>query len=671
MFASHSDCSSPISTAVRAIGATAHLGPTLYPDEYIYTALSRSLATSGRPLIRGQVAHFPALLDPLLAAPLWAIAPAQVAYHLVQVENALFMSLAAIPVYLLARALDFRPPYSLVCAAFAVAIPDLAYAGRTLADPIAYPLALAALYAAVVALQKPTARRQIAFLVLAALATFARVEYVVLVPAFVGALLVTRRRQSLTTHRLTLAAVAIGAALALSLGPARVLGYYKQVVHLHLGTGLAAWVGNDMFLLAVAGGTVLVPGALVGLAKARGRRDASFSVLAVLYALAIFFAAGLYASNGAARFQERYLLTLLPLIPLAFGLYLPPAPAGASRGRRHQRGPVRCEHAAAHSLLTRCGLGSIDSPLLWASRRLDPLLGTRVGSLLFAAFIALRRPARDRSRVRGSSACRPRSDVRVPRRSLGPGDVVRLARREDRHDAGEPDMDRRLRRHRRDCVSTPLAPGIRPDPAAVLEPLSRDQELLLPGAVPTDAFAVRARADRPRRDAAERATARSARQCCSANARRRRLPERAAHRQHTTRRTLAAPRCRRLALLEQGRFEDGWLVPSGSLTLWPEPGRIAPGRRRIRRLAAGRRPGGCHRVRVAATRRPSRPLRDVPPLRPVDRPLHGRVPQHSAPPPGRPVRVRDPDDAAAIPERRALVARNPPKPPQVATNPCR
>ena len=33
-------------------------------------------------------------------------------------------------------------------------------------------------------------------------------------------------------------------------------------------------------------------------------------------------AAGLYASNGAGRFQERYLFSILPLIPLGFGLFL-------------------------------------------------------------------------------------------------------------------------------------------------------------------------------------------------------------------------------------------------------------------------------------------------------------------------------------------------------------
>ena len=32
-----------VSTAFRALGATAHTAPTIFPDEYIYTALARSL----------------------------------------------------------------------------------------------------------------------------------------------------------------------------------------------------------------------------------------------------------------------------------------------------------------------------------------------------------------------------------------------------------------------------------------------------------------------------------------------------------------------------------------------------------------------------------------------------------------------------------------------------
>ena len=54
------------------------------------------------------------------------------------------MSLAAVPVYLLARHLRLGTGYSLACAVYALAIPDLGFSAFILSDPLAYPLALSA-----------------------------------------------------------------------------------------------------------------------------------------------------------------------------------------------------------------------------------------------------------------------------------------------------------------------------------------------------------------------------------------------------------------------------------------------------------------------------------------------------------------------------------------------
>ena len=79
--------------------------PVYFGDEYLYSSLGRSLAETGRPLVRGQAAHFPALLEPLLTAPAWLVNDVGIAYHLTQTIGALAMSLAAVPVYWLARRL--------------------------------------------------------------------------------------------------------------------------------------------------------------------------------------------------------------------------------------------------------------------------------------------------------------------------------------------------------------------------------------------------------------------------------------------------------------------------------------------------------------------------------------------------------------------------------------
>src|SRR3954468_12951290 len=57
----------------RLIAAAGRGTPYYLPDEYIYPSLARSLAEHGRPLIRGAGVHFPALLEPVLTAPVWLV----------------------------------------------------------------------------------------------------------------------------------------------------------------------------------------------------------------------------------------------------------------------------------------------------------------------------------------------------------------------------------------------------------------------------------------------------------------------------------------------------------------------------------------------------------------------------------------------------------------------
>src|SRR2546423_4175655 len=145
-----------VSFTLRLAAALAHATPLYFPDEYIYGTIARSIAATGKPAVRGIPAHFPALLEPLLAAPFWLTSNAEVAYRLTQGMNALAMSLAAIPVYLLCRRLGLSAAFGLGAAAIAVAAPDLLFANFVLADPIAYPLALTAVWLGVRALDRPT-----------------------------------------------------------------------------------------------------------------------------------------------------------------------------------------------------------------------------------------------------------------------------------------------------------------------------------------------------------------------------------------------------------------------------------------------------------------------------------------------------------------------------------
>ncbi|HKD34137.1 MAG TPA: hypothetical protein VKB73_11850 [Gaiellaceae bacterium] len=380
-----------VSFGLRFAAALVHTTPLYFPDEYIYSTIARSLAESGRPLIRGQSAHFPAMLEPLLAAPFWLTHDPAAAYRLTQAENALAMSLAAIPVYLLTRKLGAGAWMALAAGALTVASPDLFFASFVLADAVAYPLVLGAVYLGVCALAQPTHRLQIGFAVLAGLATFTRVQYVFLPVVFMAAALVVERgsvRRVWRRFRLSLCLYAAPVLLVAALGPKRVLGYYSGVADLAVKPGVIAhWLGTDALLLAYACGFALVPGALAGigmaLARPRTREESAFAALAAGGLLAIFVEASLYAASGTDRFQERYLMVLPPLVLPAFALWL-------RRGRPGARFAAALGLALV-VLAARLPLSGYtisdskqDSPFLLAVFRLERGIGIGNGSLLVA-----------------------------------------------------------------------------------------------------------------------------------------------------------------------------------------------------------------------------------------------------------------------------------------------
>ncbi|HEY4347705.1 MAG TPA: hypothetical protein VGM80_08940, partial [Gaiellaceae bacterium] len=229
----------------------------------------------------------------------------------------------------------------------------------------------------------PSRRAQLGFVAFAGLATFTRVQYVVLVPAFVVAAIVLDRRSAFRTHRLPLALFAAVTAGATALGPSRILGYYSRVGHLHLHAGLLRWAGLDVFFLALAGGVVLVPGGIAGILCARERHERAFAALVSAFAFAVMAEAALYASNGSNQFKERYLFTLLPLVPIAFGVYL--------RRGLPARWLVTAVSGAVAVLAVALplthyanGFGFDDSPLLWCVTELRWQLGSTGASLVIS-----------------------------------------------------------------------------------------------------------------------------------------------------------------------------------------------------------------------------------------------------------------------------------------------
>ncbi|MDQ5820222.1 MAG: glycosyltransferase family 39 protein [Actinomycetota bacterium] len=385
------------SFCIRFVLALAHATPLYLPDEYIYASLARGIAETGRPVIRGGAAHFPALLEPILASPFWLFGDPELAYRLTQGLNGLAMSLAAVPIYLLCRRLGLGKWFSLGAGLFTVVSPDLFYVSFVLAEPIAYPLALAAVYLGVRVLDEPTRGLQAGFVAACGLATFARIQYVVLPVAFVLAALVVERgsvRRVVSRLRLSLALFTAPVLVALALGPARVLGYYSGISRIEADPGrILHWLATDSMLLAYASGCVLVPGALVGLAFAlvrpAARVERAFAALAAAVGGGLLAETALYASNAQdlAHFQERYLLCVIPLAAPLFGLYVKRgAPA---------RGAVALLAVALVAISARFPLagytdstGRQDSPFLLGVSKLETVIGTANGSLVVAGLIA-------------------------------------------------------------------------------------------------------------------------------------------------------------------------------------------------------------------------------------------------------------------------------------------
>ena len=571
------------SIVVRLFAGWLRPGPVYFPDEYIYSELGRSIAEHGQPLIRGSAAHFPALLQPLLTAPAWLFEDVETSFRLVQLMGTVAMSLVAVPVFLLGRRLGLGVALALGLALLSVAIPDMVYAAWMLADPFAYPLVLAALASAVFALAAPSRRSQLAFVGFAALATLARVQFVFLPVCFLLAAVAVglrerRLRAVLGEQRLAFGLFGLALVPLVLGGPSRLVGYYEDVFDLSLNPlGLLKWASADAMLVLYSSGWVLVPGALIGFALAvwrpRSRAELAFGCVAPLFAAAVFFQAGLYAANGADRIQERYFFYVLPLVFLGFGLF-------AARGWPH-RIPHALLALALIIVSVRVPLagfaasdGRSNSPLLFGVGELEALIGdTGTASLVIAVAVALL------SLVAVTLGYRPRraTPIAVATALVACSVAAAGAIAHDKglsHGVrvniipGEPSIVDQANVGPTALIHAPLS-----DKGFATEELfwnrSLDRIVLLPGAVPPDAFAFERAAfgedgslvvdgrplEGPLLVDAYGATMRfhGAQQIDRAPLYR-----------------LLAPVGRpRLALYMPGRYFDGWLDLGGSIRLWP------------------------------------------------------------------------------------------------------
>lgn len=371
------------STIVRSAIAWRHSTARYFADEYIYMELGRSIG-HGHLMVRDHVAHFPALLEPLLAAPIWRLFPFTTAYHLVQTENALALSLAAIPVYLLARRVGLDSGYSLLCSVYAVVVPATVMVAFTITDFVAYPLALAAILAAVRALDAPSAKRQLAFVGFMALATGARTQYFVLAPAYLVAAFALERRAAFRLHRTALLAFAPAVAAVL----VAATGYFSVwFASIPLGWRDISQPALQVFLLSAVTGVALVPGTVVGLWRVRDPKTKAFALMVGTFIVLLIAEISVFSAN-TLRFKERYLFPVMPLLAIGFGVY-------RKRGYPHRWAvflmSVALAIAASRAPVSAYATGAdrFDSESLSALEWLQGSLGVVSTSVLAAVIITV------------------------------------------------------------------------------------------------------------------------------------------------------------------------------------------------------------------------------------------------------------------------------------------
>jgi hypothetical protein len=300
------------------------VAPFIMVDELIYSELGRSLAGGHGLEVRGEP-YFVSVIYPLLLAPVYAVFDSLPdAYAVVKALNAIVMSLAAVPAYLLARRV-LPTGLSLLAALLAVALPSMVYTGTVMTENVFYPAFLLVAWALVRMLERPTRAAQLLVLALAAGTVLIRVQAVALLLAVLTAPLLLRR--GLRSY-VPLYGIAVGggvlvvlAQLARGRSLSSLLGAYAVVGETGYDAGQVVrfllWHAAELDLYL--GVFPLVAFALL-LVRARTLDPPLQALLAATGALSVWvlLVVSTFASHFASnRIQERNMFFLAPLFLVA------------------------------------------------------------------------------------------------------------------------------------------------------------------------------------------------------------------------------------------------------------------------------------------------------------------------------------------------------------------
>jgi hypothetical protein len=330
------------STVGRFLVARGVEAPFIFQDELLYSELAKSLGTSGHFALRG----VPGLAGlspvyPILISPAYALfTHVPDAYSAAKLLNAFYVSLAAVPAYLVARRL-VAPVHALFAAVLVLAVPDLLLVGTLMTENAFYPIFLLWFVVLVRMLERPTIVNQIAVLVLILLAYETRPQALLLAPALLTAVVTmvvadatsSRSWQTLVERArgywVTLLLVVGGAALyALVEGVLRGRAIKQSLLKTYavLGDtqytvgGVAKWflylVGELVIVVGVFPFAAFVVIAVVGLSKRRSTPALrAFAAGAIAASFWILLGVAAFSSTPyAQRLEERNAFYVMPLL---------------------------------------------------------------------------------------------------------------------------------------------------------------------------------------------------------------------------------------------------------------------------------------------------------------------------------------------------------------------
>ncbi len=335
-----------VAVAVQLALAHRVVSPWIMVDELVYSDMARSFASTGHFLIRGVHANY-GFVYPLLLSPAYKLfGPTSDVYLWARVLNALAMCSVVFPTYLLARRV-VRPGFALAAAALSVALPSTIYIGTLMTENAFYPVFAWLAYALVLALERPTLKRQLVVLALVAVAFLTRAQAVALVAAVLTAPLALAwiergRPRRLSAWKATYAILAAAAVVVIVVevargrSPAQVLGGYSVTT---TNATYQVWPALRWILYHIAALDlslfVLPFAALIVLVANARHLDGplrAFCAAAATLTIWLTIEVGIFASHWSQRIEERNLFYVAPLFLIALFAWIErgqPRPARA------------------------------------------------------------------------------------------------------------------------------------------------------------------------------------------------------------------------------------------------------------------------------------------------------------------------------------------------------